>query len=271
MPLKEILASQDRWARKRWPGHTGRCAPGLDANLIIPMASDVRVQFEGGSGGELGKPGRPGKMSSLRSSSALTYNFFAPWLGHDLRPLAAAIEHRVEDGTLRFERQFRHGLSSIPPNLDVTLDNDQSRPLAIECKFSEPYGPKKDHPPLDEKYFVGGRLRWAEQGLPRCQALAAAVGRTIEFRRLGIGQLLKHILGLAWSTKQTPRLVCLWFDTRCDEADEHRAELGRFARDIDPIVEFTARSYQEAFAKLRGGFEPVPRYFDYLETRYFAA
>ena len=87
-------------------------------------------------------------MSSLRSSSALSYNVFAPWLGHDLSPLARALATSLVDQTLQFERQFPHGLQSTPPNIDVVLDNQQPRPLGIESKFTELYGPKKAHPPL---------------------------------------------------------------------------------------------------------------------------
>jgi hypothetical protein len=209
-------------------------------------------------------------MSSLRSSSALAYNFFGPWIGHDLSPLAGALGQSVADGTVRFERQFRHGLSSMPPNIDVTLDNDQERPLAIECKFTEPYGNKKPHSPLDKKYFAGGRKRWAELKLPRCQELAEAIGDGLTFRRLGAGQLVKHLLGLAWTTKLPPRLVCLWFDTGCPEANEHRAEIERFRAHLDGAVEFAALTYQSTFARLRGTREPVPKYFNYLRTRYFA-
>ena len=269
MPRKQIVASQDCWARARWPGRSNLRAPSLEANLIGPMTPEVRAEFAKGSGGELGKQGRPGKMCSLRSSSALTYNVFAPWSGHDLAPLAAAMGREIEDRTLRFERQFRHGLSSTPPNLDVALDNDQPRPLGIECKFTEPYGPKKPRPRLDEKYFVGGRLRWTELGLPRCQALAGGIGRTIEFKRLDAGQLLKHILGLAWATKRAPRLSCIWFDSKCEEASEFSAEVRQFASQVDPIVEFTPISYQNVFARLRKGPEPMPGYVSYLETRYF--
>jgi hypothetical protein len=235
------------------------------------MAPHVRAEFAQGSGGELGSRERPGKMYSLRSSSALAYNFFVPWLGHALGPLAEAIGKEVKDRTLRFERHFPHGLSSTPPNLDVALDNDQARPLGIECKFAEPYGPKKPHAPLAEKYFVGGRQRWSELGLLRCQALAIEVGNTIEFRRLAAGQLLKHILGIAWTTKQVPRLIYLWFDTGCQEAAEHSREVQRFAAKVDPVVDFTSLTYQDVFARLRTGLEPMRGYFQYLETRYFAA
>ena len=278
MPLEAVLKSQHAWARTRWPAHTDPRAPSLDANLIFPMTPDVRDQFKNGSGNELGTCDRPGKMYSLRSSSALAYNFFAPWIGHDLRPLAAALGHQVNDRTLQFERKFPHGLPAglrglppTPPNIDVTLDNGQPRPLAVECKFAEPFGSRKAHPPLQQKYFDGGRVRWAELGLPQCQILAESIGRTVEFRRLSAGQLLKHILGLAWTTKQPPRLVCLWFDTECDEAREHSAELKQFSSSVDDAIEFGSMSYQQVFASLRSGPEPVPGYFEYLASRYFAA
>ncbi len=207
MPLNTIITAQEHWASRRWRGHSGRRAPSLNANLLVRMSRDVRPQFERGSGGELGRDGKPGKMSSRRSSSALSYNVFAPWIGHDLTPLARALRVSLSDETLRFERQFPHGLPSTPPNIDMALDNDQQRPLGIESKYTEPYGAKPDHPPLDAKYFGGGATRWADQGLDRCQELASSIGSRVHFRRLGAGQLLKHILGLAWTTNAAPRLL----------------------------------------------------------------
>src|SRR5512134_1133502 len=91
MPLESILSAQAEWARRRWPAHRGRRAPSLELNLIRPMSAETRAEFAAGSGGELGRPDKPGKMSSLRSSSALSYNVFDPWRGRDLRPLAKAL------------------------------------------------------------------------------------------------------------------------------------------------------------------------------------
>jgi restriction endonuclease-like protein len=271
MPLEAVLSEQARWATNRWPSHSGKRAPSLEANLITPMSDEIRNQFSSGSGGELGQPTRPGKMNSLRSSSALAYNFFAPWVGQSLLPLAAALGQRVTDASLRFERQFPHGLSSTPPNIDVTLDNDQSRPLAIECKFTEPFGAAKHSEPLHSKYFVGKRHRWTEAGLPKCQTLAESIGKTVHFRRLGAGQLLKHFLGIALTTGRPPRLVCLWFDSACQESLEHRSEIDQFGGHLDDKIDFSAVTYQEVFANLRGQLEPIPGYVQYLAGRYFAA
>lgn len=270
MALQTLIANQEAWARRKWPGHEGRMAPSLRDNLFVRMSRDIQCQFERGSGGELGSDCRPGKMSSLRSSSAFSYNVFAPWLGRDLAPLARSLDVKLADQTLQFERQFPHGLSSTPPNVDVVLDNQQPHPLGIESKFTEPYGGKKPHPALDAKYFADGRQRWAECGLPRCQQLARDIGVNLQFRRLGAGQLLKHILGLAWTTKTSPRLMYLWFDTGCDEATEHRDELEQFAPRLDRSVWFSALTYQEVFARLQRESEPARGYHSYLAGRYFA-
>lgn len=271
MSLDELIARQSMWASDRWPGHRGRRAPCLEDNLFHPMSAEIQRQFAEGSGGELGTDEKPGKMSSLRSSSALAYNFFAPWVGCDVKPLGAAIGQRLSDSYISFEQKFRHGLSSMPPNIDVVLDVHQARPLAIECKFSEPYGASRPHPEIADKYFTGHVGRWLEVGLPKCQRLAQTLGRTEHFRRLGAGQLLKHFLGLASTTKLPPRLVCLWFDTRSEEAQEHREELDRFRSLLDESIDFRAQTYQEAFSIISRAHEPMTGYFDYLEGRYFSA
>jgi hypothetical protein len=271
MPLDNLLKAQTAWAERRWPGRLGPRAPSLDDNLICPLSVEARCEFEAGSGGELGRNRKPGKMSSLRSSSALSYNVFQPWRGRDLQPLAVALKTTISSQELRFEQKFRHGLRSTPPNLDVILDIDQPRPLGIECKFTEPYGTKRDHAPLDEKYFVGSRLRWTEVSLPRAQALAASVGKAAQFKRLAAGQLLKHLLGLARTTQQPPRLRYVWFDSGCIEASEHRAELARFEAQLDSSVDFAALTYQELMAALLGSPEPINGYRSYLTERYFAA
>src|SRR6266545_7587215 len=267
--LEKLIAAQAEWARRKWPGHSSRRAPSLDANLICPLSPETRADFETGSGDELGRNGKPGKMSSLRSSSALGYNVFGPWRGHDLQPLCVALKTSIRTQSLSFEQKFRHGLRSTPPNIDVVLDADEPQPLGIECKFTEPYGKKRDHERLDPKYFAGRRSRWAEVDLPKCQALAASIGRTSSFRRLAAGQLLKHLLGLARTTRDIPRLRYVWFDTECTEAMEHRAELDRFTEQIDGSIAFAAITYQTLIAVLFSEPEPIARYHSYLRDRYF--
>lgn len=273
MAVNAARLGQLQWAKKRWPGHQGIRAPSLGENLIMPMDDEVRVQFLGGAGGELGTAAMPGKMWSLCSSSALAYNFFAPWRGLDLQPLSKALGVQISGSAISFERPFPHGLppkngrAPIPPNLDVVLGDEV--PLAIECKFTEPYGSDKSSDSLKDAYFDGGLKRWAAEGLPRCQQLAEILGKDLQFRRLDAAQLLKHLLGIAHFTKAAPRLLCLWFDDGSNIAHEHRRELTRFAPMLDESIKFTSLTYQEAFAALRRTPEPRVGYFQYLEERYF--
>ena len=122
MPLDEIIEAQARWARLKWAEHNSKRAPSLVENLIQPLYADARKEFESGSGGELGKGGKPGKMTSLRSSSALGYNVFGPWNGLDLTPVSVALGSPIGSRDVHFERKFRHGLNSQPPNIDVVFD-----------------------------------------------------------------------------------------------------------------------------------------------------
>lgn len=269
--LDSLVEAQATWAARRWPGHVGRRAPSLDDNLICPLSVEVRREFEAGSGGEVGRDGKAGKMSSLRSSSALSYYVFAPWRGRELQTLAAALQTTLISRSLRFEQKYRHGLRTTPPNIDVVLDDEVPQPVGVECKFTEPYGKKASHRPLDPKYFAGRRSRWAELDLPACQALAVSIGSTTSFRRLAAGQLLKHLLGLARTTRNVPRLRYVWFDAQCTEALEHRAEVERFAEQIDPLIDFAAITYQDLIVGLSSGPEPIPGYHAYLKDRYFGA
>lgn len=271
MPLEALIVAQSSWALRQWPGHLSRRAPSLDANLICPLSIEIRAEFAAGSGGELGRNGKPGKMSSLRSSSALTYNVFGSWCGQDLQPLSLPLQAKLVGRSIRVEQKYRHGLPSIPPNIDVVIDGEEAQPLAIECKFTEPYGKKREHQPLDSKYFEGGQSRWSQVGLPKCQSIATSIGNTMPFRRLAAGQLLKHLLGLAHSTGEAPRLRYIWYDTGCPEALEHRNELDSFADAIDRGVDFVAITYQIRMASLLASPEPISGYHAYLRERYFVS
>ena len=81
---------------------------------------------------------------------------------------------------------------------------------------------------------------------------------------------MKHLLGLAYTTKAAPRLLCLWYDAQCEEAAQHSEELARFRGHIDGEVDVKFITYQQAFEHLTRSAEPVPGYLDYLATRYFA-
>lgn len=278
--LTLIRKAQQTWAENKVTVDRG-CTTTLDDNLFQPMHRETLEEFRQGSGDETGHAGtskKRVKMLSLRSSSVLAVNVFDYWRGRDLTELAHGLGANGQYAELKFERPFNHGLSTGKPHLDVVLyAAGQRQPFAIESKFAEPYdvGKKEVSPPIAGKYFEAERERWTDVGLPRCQALAEAIGRSVEFRRLGAVQLLKHILGLANDSTghagadRKVSLLYLWFDTGCAEAEEHYQEIERFMKLLDAHIDFRTMTYQDLFNRLAVVAEP--NYVEYLRRRYFSS
>lgn len=270
MALKPILQQQREWAQSQWPGHNSVCAPSIDANLFRPLQGAAWKEFAEASGNELGLGGGTPKMSSLRSSSALAYNVFHAWRNEGLASLAKGLSLKGAFSALRFEEKCPHGLGSFPPNLDVVLCSSKGT-VGIESKFTEPYGNKKNHPPLDHKYFENHPGRWKEWQLTICQEIAESVehGR---YKRLAVGQLLKHVLGLAHlhNSGKGLCLLYIWYDAGTSEADEHRDEVVRFSAALGQEIDFRSMTYQDLYQRLRNEPEPMEGYLAYLGSRYFS-
>lgn len=270
MSLVEVLKRQRRWAAQQWPRHNSVCAPSIEANLFNALNAATWEEFSAANGNELGFGGKTPKISSLRSSSALACNVFDSWRGKPLGPLADSLGIRGSFAEIKFEQKLSHGLDTFPPNIDVVLYEHDGSVVGVESKFAEIYGNKKTHPPLDDKYFVGPRKRWTDLGLPSCQRIAEELGRSVAFRRIGAGQLLKHMLGLARLEKPV-QLMYLWFDAGSAEADEHRNEVGQFHAMVRGDLNFLPMTYQQLFERLALQPEPKPGYIEYLRARYFSS
>ena len=276
MTLQAIIDSQTHWAQTAGLGVVRGCVSSIDDNLFRSMHPDTWKEFSTGSGDELGlnQQTKRAKMLSLRSSSILAVNVLDYWRERDLAPLASALQVQGDYTALKFEQKFPHGLASTPPNLDAVLSQRQRlQPLAIECKFAEPYDTSRaEVKVLNGKYFAGGRKRWTEVGLPRCQRLADGLKVTSMYRRLDSAQLLKHLLGLAHSfaaeKRRGPiRLLYLWYDTQNSVAREHADEVVDFGSRLDQAVEFRICSYQSLFRRLMPFADHD--YLAYLGARYF--
>jgi hypothetical protein len=270
MSLVEVLRRQRRWAAQQWPQHDSVCAPSIEANLFNALNAATWEEFAAANGNELGLGGKTPKISSLRSSSALACNVFDPWRGKSLGPLADSLGIAGSFAEIKFEQKLPHGLKSFPPNIDVVIYEQDGSAVGIESKFAEIYGNKKTHPPLDAKYFVGLAKRWTDLGLPSCQRVAEELGRSVAFRRIGAGQLLKHMLGLA-RLKKPVRLMYLWFDAGSAEAEEHRREVEQFHSLVRNDLNFFPMTYQHLFERIALQREPRPGYVEYLRARYFSS
>ena len=248
------------WARGQGlalnPSGTGFAR--VEDALFIPLDTDSREEFGRGAGGELNR------MHSLRSSSALAFNVFAPWKPNPT-PVAAVLGGTGRYDKIGFERQYPTGVSSRHPHLDVVFDGG-APPIAIESKFVEIY----DDPTPAEfspRYLESEEL-W--MGMPNLKALARKLMvNPPSFVRLGAGQLVKHTLGLAREYGHDGfRLTYLWYDFHSEAAATHRLEVERFTEVATQDIDFRAITHQDLFGALTRLEEPAPGYLKYLAGRY---
>ena len=270
-----IIAHQRNWAAASGiPFDDEGYTTSVDLNLFQAMSADTQTDYERGSGSEMrGAHERRPKMCALHSSASLACNVFDYWRKKDLSPIATALRLPEVPMELSFEAQFPTGLRGEPPNLDVLFTRNQLPLLAIESKFTEPYGSPKKGPLLKEKYFPPDSPGlWTRRGLPRCQRLADRLhngGAT--FRRLDAAQLLKHMLGLA-TNDENVCLLYLWYEYSGAEATEHRREIQDFGNAIGSELGFRSLTYQEMLGDMLPRLDvQAARYVRYLVDRYLGS
>jgi len=268
----QLRQNQRIWAEARGiPIDKSGYTISVHENLFQELSACSRREFEAGDGTELGGLGKRGKMQALHSSSALACNVFDFWRGRDKAELARALDLSSTICGIHFERKSPTGVGPRSPNLDVVLECVDGL-VAVESKFCEPYSTCHGHA-LSEKYFGGSTGRWTAVGLSRCQKLAESLRRGEYLgEHLDLQQLAKHVLGLGCSGSNW-LLLYLWFDAGEAVAARHRVELDEFAAVVnaDQPGRFKALTYQELFARLRGGEVGTSEYLEYLQSRYGAA
>jgi hypothetical protein len=245
----------------------------LNDNLFQPLSACTRRELERGDGAELGGFGRRGKLQALHSSAALACNVFDYWRGRDLAVLQAAFGINGQLCGLAFEQKFPTGLPGKSPNLDVVLYSARGEHVAVESKFTEPYGPKPKRHPFRAAYFPEKHGLWADRGLRACQVLAKGIqGGSVSYQHLDAPQLLKHVLGLALAGEHW-RLLYLWYDAGGEAGAAHAAEVADFlGRAAGDPVAFSSLSYQVLFCTMQPGLiGPHRAYGEYLAERYFPA
>ncbi len=269
---KYIQGAQKRWSRGRpldtkWPRYLAK----LEDNLFLQrLRPETESEFRSADGSELSDTRtRPAKMRALVSSSALAVNFFDAWRGAHESNLAAALGLSGVVTALRFEFQPNgYPVKPRSPNLDVVLTLADGQRVAVESKFTEPYGGKATHG-LSEKYFPVSERLWDTADLPAAQKLADALRP--EWRYLDVPQLLKHMLGLASDPEGPARLLYLWYDTGLADADEHRAEVERFAWAIrGDRIGFVSQTYQAVFEAIPGASSPTEGWYAYFGRSLFS-
>lgn len=244
----------------------------VELNFRRPLSESTRKAFCEGAGSEFKKQrDRPAKALALHSSAVLAINVFDYWVGRqDTHELLDSLGLSAKLDKLTFEERFKTGLPGIPPNLDVVLWLDSGLIVGMESKFTEWLVRKRiGKRAFSKKYFEGAP--WTDVGLPRCQALARKIRDGTEvFRVLDAAQLLKHALGLSRSHRARCRLWYVFYDLPGPASESHRAEIGRFAASVDPVLAFRALTYQDLYEKLITRRNLDPGYLAYLGARYFS-
>jgi hypothetical protein len=268
--MNHVLLNQIHWANAA-NIHVDRagCTDSVDANLWRPLSPRSRIVLRQGPGSALEE-----KMRSLHSSSALVANVFDYWSVQDAAPLARALGVEGTIGAIEFEAQKATGLPGNPLNLDVCLTLTDGRAIGIESKFGEWLMQRVPGAiPMRPRAADVSAGRWAELGLPACQALAEAMqaGKR-SFRYLDAPQLLQHALAMA-AQPGTPgfALWYLYYAWDVPQAAQHAHELEVFAAEAGEELGFRALTYQAVFQALQK--EPGRRhaeYVAYLARRYFA-
>ena len=280
-----IRGKQTQWALNHGipligsKGDRGRPAytPELNQNLFEPLNFDTRKSFEQGDGGELS--GNPAKMQAVHSSSALGVNLFLYWQNIGQVSAVASACGFCRKGNdisekIVFEDKYPvdDNLDKFPkaPNIDVVFHNTAStqfKRFAVECKFSEAYGPQK-HGGLKPAYLELIQL-WSD--IPNLYNFAKSISPDENFSHLHSAQLIKHILGLKRKFgKNGFRFLYLWYDVLGKEGAVHQEEIDKFYEIVKADgIYFKALSYQELILTLSKEYrQEHASYIKYLSERY---
>ena len=269
-PIPSVIEQQTRWARSKGFEPHNAYLTSIADNLRQEMSSGALTDFERGNGRELRERGiRPPRMQALRSSSALSVNVFDYWRSRDPYPLQYSLRLRERITRVSFEEHFATGIGGNPPNVDVLLRLENDQYVAIESKFTEWLSRRERS--IEQKYFADGQNLWADQSLPRCQALADSMRDGSTYFHLDVPRLLKHALGLSRKTGLY-ELYYIYFDWTSPEREAHAEELDRFRKSIGEEIRFRTMTYQELFARLGHSTRPGDEeYMQYLTARYTQA
>jgi hypothetical protein len=229
---------------------TGR-AERFEDNLVSTLSAEqiatLREQLSGGDGRELefASDGTRPDAHAAHSSSALAFNAFGGWLGHEQDLVADGVTGFTDQ--LRVEARQRIFRGGRAPNLDCVITGPEVV-LGVESKLTEflsPHSAKQWSPAYSRDscraLFDDGWLR----------TLDDAIAGDYHPRFLDATQLLKHALGVSKQHPARERHLLYVFWEPCDADDHgefalHRAEVAEFAERVGTgSPRFHALSYPE--------------------------
>jgi len=212
-----------------------------------------------GSGNEL-----KSKFNAIFSSSALAVNNFAIVKKH-LKDFEYINHSKFYSA--QFERQFKTGLVGTPPNLDFTIENNETV-IAFESKYLEPLNKKKAK-------FVDSYSKENLNYLDDLWFVLMKKYKDVNLH-LDVAQLIKHSIGLINYKRDNPQkdiiLVYLyWTPENSDNISnyiQHQKELNEFKKDLreSKDLKFMSLTYDE-FWNLYDNSK-FKEHFDRMRNRY---
>lgn len=292
--LTQIKTAQQKWAEKFKKGINlvsgAFDEDGIDSNKDKDYFEKIEYNlFDGklnnknayndGDGNEIKAITHRPKMSALHSSSALVVNLFQYWQGKDVSPLLKAlnmIRHndKIINAKIEFEDKFKIDENTKkfpkPANLDITIKFEENQIIAIESKFTEPYGSVNNK---ISKSYTEDSLWNKHPELENLKTLAKEIyNKNRNFQYLDAAQLIKHILGLKNSKyKENFTLLYLWYDVPgTKEAKKHEEEIDKFAKIVgEDNINFCHITYQKVISYLKENYKNEHKdYIKYLVERY---
>ncbi len=270
--IERIQSQQRAWAEQNGiPCDSRGYAVTLQLNLYsFPLLQETRSAFESGMAQELRTSAGQGRMRALNSSSALVVNFFEYWQRHGVSDIAKACGSTGLMTRMSFERRHSSLLGGMPCHIDVEFEGENTGPLAVKSKFTEPYH-RLPNRQLTQPYWPKFGL-WSQ--LPRCRRMAKRIWEDTRGRDsyvyLDASQLLKEILALSASFGRSGfELLYLWYDVPSPEADRHRDEIREFIGFLREEVLLREMSYQQLFDAVKSLPGVKADYVSYMAGRYF--
>jgi hypothetical protein len=243
--------------------HTRRFADNLLPTVPAWQVNELYAQLNAGGGSEL----TPNKNNKRRahapySSAAMAFNAFGRWLGSESSLQVATLDGFTERLRVESKAKIRGGGTA---NLDVLLANDRMV-VGVESKLAEhselhaahwrpPYTDRSMKQLLDQKWKA---------------VMEASLDGEWQPTRLGIEQLIKHVLGLRsqHSGRDLHLVYVFWEPDNPDKHSwvaEHRAEVRELVEMVEGAdVSLHASSYWTLLDEWEALPQPPPWLAEHL-------
>jgi Restriction Endonuclease associating with ARP len=242
--------------------HTRRFTDNVLPTFPAWQIEELYAQLKAGGGSEL-SANKNGKRRAHApySSAALAFNVFGRWLGDEQSLTVCGLDGFTDRLAIESKQKISYGGGTA--NLDVLLGRPGTK-VGVECKLAE-------HADLH------GPVTWdAVYQEPRMGQLLDAKWRRLmdasieerwQPRRLGVEQLIKHVLALRsqYPDEETHLVYVFWEPANASEhrwVREHREEVQKLQEYVDGSeIQLHHSTYWEVMDEWQG--LPDPPYWLY--------